>query len=388
MGNSVAEIAQKSGEHSFEVWLKESPHTVSLSSESGVYFKGIILTNKDDPNKKIMYLNVSRKVPLHPGDIINWTENGAVEKWIIFRKERKVNESYQVFSMIRCNYFIKWVDVNGHIAQSWCYFVSSMDNKVKENFRTWNSLITPQPNKYAEILIPNPKLMINKRTKFVVEDEVWYTIEIDNSSVPGIMYLSLCEEKINEIYDDLDIDIADTDKIASYDIIVPKQDQTFKVGDLILPIFTLTKNGTPLEQAPEMIYSCDEKDVVRNVDHKLTAVSPGKAKVKITFKDKPEIFTFTTVVIDENTPQLAAYIEGEASIRLDRSATYKVDSNIPITETITYMLSEENLAKLIVNKDNTCTIKANDKNKLGEIILTAKFGNEELTKQIKIVPLW
>ena len=48
---------------------------------------------------------------------------------------------------------MKWIDSEGHLNQSWGYFVSSLDSKIKANFRTWNSLITPQPNKYAEILM-------------------------------------------------------------------------------------------------------------------------------------------------------------------------------------------------------------------------------------------
>lgn len=386
MGNSVAEIAQKAGEHSFDIWLKESPHTVKLSAERGMYFKGIILSNKDDANKKIMYLNVSKNVPLRPGDIINWDENGVTEKWIIFRKERKVNESYQVFSMIRCNYLIKWVDINGHVQQTWCYFVSSMDSKVKENFRTWNSLITPQPNKYAEILIPTPDVAINKRTKFMVEDEVWYVIENDFSSVPGIMYLSLCEEKINEIYDDLELDIADTDKIAQYTIVVPEQKQSFKIGEKILPIFTVTKNGSAVTDNPEMDFTCAERDVVRIVNNELTAIAAGEADVLISVKQHPEINTTIKVTVNKEE-EFAAYIEGDASIRLDRLATYKVIANKEVNN-IEYSINETDLAKLIINADNTCSIKANDKNKLGEIKLTVIADSLTLTKDIKIIPIW
>lgn len=386
MGSTVAERAQKYGEHSFDIWLKESPHTVSLSAERGFYFKGIILTNKDDANKKIMFLNVARNVPLHCGDIINWTENGLTEKWIVFRKERKVNESYQVFSIIRCNYLIKWVDINGHVQQSWCYFVSSMDSKVKENFRTWNSLITPQPNKYAEILLPTPEITMNKRTKFMVEDEVWYLIENDFSSVPGITYLSLCEEKINEIYDDLDNDIADTDKIAIYQILLPDQEQTFEIGDEIIPICTITKNGAAVTDNPELDYTCDERNVVRIVDHKLTAIANGIADVKIAVKEHPEVNTMVKIKVGGNA-ELAAYIEGDASIRLDRTASYKIVSNKSISP-VSYSISDNKLASLKINTDNTCVIKANDDNKLGEFVLTASFDGLVLTKTIKIIPIW
>lgn len=137
MGTSVAEVARNSGIRSFQKWLAESPNTVEdLSVERGLYFKGIILTNKDKEHKKIMSLHVAVDIPLLIGDIVNWEK----EKWIIFQKERKVRETHQTFYMIRCNYLIKWVDELGHLQQSWCHFTSSLDSKVKENFRTWNSL--------------------------------------------------------------------------------------------------------------------------------------------------------------------------------------------------------------------------------------------------------
>ena len=79
-----------------------------------------------------MYLNVANDIPLLVGDILNWGK----EKWILFSKEKKVRETHQTFSIIRCNYLIKWIDDNGHLKQSWSYLVSSMDSKIKENFRT------------------------------------------------------------------------------------------------------------------------------------------------------------------------------------------------------------------------------------------------------------
>jgi hypothetical protein len=45
--------------------------------------------------------------------------------------------------MVRCNYNIKWVDENGTVQSSWIYLLGHKDSKVKDNFRTWNDLITP-----------------------------------------------------------------------------------------------------------------------------------------------------------------------------------------------------------------------------------------------------
>lgn len=383
-GESVAEVAQNTGERSFESWLASSTHTVKdLSVERGLYFSGIILTDKDKEQQKIMYLNVANNIPIVVGDIVNWQCDGTIEKWIIFKKEKKVNGTYQTFSIVRCNYLMKWVDKNGHVQSSWSYFVSSMDSKIKENFRTWNALITPQPNKYAEMIIP--KKDIERGTSFIVENESWSMVEYDHTSVPGIMYLSLTEEKVNYIYDDLENNIADTDKIANYEVLLPDEIQNFKVGDEIVPIFTISKNGQPFET--EVTYISTNKKIAKIVNGKLTALKEGKVSIVVQLKDYPEIHKEIEINIGEK-PMFNAYINGESAIKLDRKSRYELISNSPLDKNVTYSLSDENLAFIIDADSNYCIIQANSKNKLGKVILTAIYDGVEYSKEIKIAPLW
>ena len=70
-------------------------------------------------------------------------------------------------------------------------------------------------------------------------------VEYDHTSVPGIMYISMTEEKINSITDDVKNDIADLDKMAKYEIILPEGSQNFEVGEEVVPIYTVMKNGAP-----------------------------------------------------------------------------------------------------------------------------------------------
>ena len=57
----------------------------------------------------------------------------------------------------------------------------------------------------------------------------------------------MTEGKINSIYDDVENNIADTDKIANYELSIPEEKQNFAIGDIINPTFTLTKNGIPID---------------------------------------------------------------------------------------------------------------------------------------------
>ena len=67
-----------------------------------------------------------------------------------------------------------------------------------------------------------PRFPIDRATNFIVEEESWSVVEYDHTSVPGIIYLSLTEGKINTIYDDTTNNIADLDKLAQYKLSIPE----------------------------------------------------------------------------------------------------------------------------------------------------------------------
>ena len=387
LGESTAERIRNGGIRSFEKWLAESPHTVrNLSVERGVYFDGIILTSKDKEYEKIMFLEVANDIPLLIGDIMNWTlDDGSIEKWIIIQEEKKVNGTFKSFWIIRCNYLMKWIDAQGHIQKSWAYFVSSLDSKIKGNFRTWNSLITPQPNKYAELLMP--RYPIDRATNFIVEDESWTVVEYDHTSVPGVIYLSLTEGKINKIYDDTENNIADLDKLAKYELNVLPLTQIFNLGDHIEPICTLMKNGSICDNE-EVEFLTTDKKVIQNIDNELIAVGYGETVIIARLKEHPEIKYEIIVKVGNEVTQFSAYIEGPDSIRLDRKAAYKLKASSVINSNIVFELNDITYAKIISQTADECVIHANDKNKLGKIILTATCNNESFSKEISIIPLW
>ena len=141
-GETTGERIVNQGIRTFQRWKNESPHTVTtLSVERGLYFDGIILESKDKEYKKILNLHVSNDIPLRVGDIMNWRQrDGEVEKWILLSEEKKVNGTYRSFDILKCNYLVKWVNEKGYLQRSWAYVLSSVDSKVKANFRTWHNL--------------------------------------------------------------------------------------------------------------------------------------------------------------------------------------------------------------------------------------------------------
>lgn len=386
LGETTAERIRSGGIRSFEKWMAESPHTIrDLSVERGLYFSGIILTNKDKEHEKIMFLNVANNIPLLVGDIMNWTiDDGSIEKWILVQEEKKVNGTYRTFWIVRCNYLMKWIDAQGHLQQSWSYFVSSLDSKIKGNFRTWNSLITPQPNKYAELLMP--RYPIDRATNFIVENESWSVVEYDHTSVPGIIYLSLTEGKINLIYDDTENNIADLDKLAYYQVVLPENEQTFAVGDVIAPTLTIMKNGIPYK-AEYNLLSTDKK-IVKVIDGELKAVGTGTVDIIVQLKEYPNIQKTISITVSAAEQEFSAYIEGPDKIRLGRKGTYILVGTEAIDGQVIYGISNNSIAKIISVTNNSCEIQANEANILDSVILTATYNGKEYTKNISIIPLW
>lgn len=386
LGETPQEIALNSNIRSFERWLANSPFTVeNLSVERGLYFSGIIQTSKDKEEKKLMYLYVALDIPVRVGDILTWVQdNGAIEKWLLLQKVHDVHEAYQTFQMVKCNYELRWIDEEGYLHKSWAYAVSSVDSMVKGNFRMWHSLATPQPNKFAEIIMPRPELthsdkdQLMRGINFIIENEAWQVIECDWTSVEGVIYMSLTESKVNYQYDDRDIDVADTDRYK-----FPTLQPLYVVGDYIIPEF---EEGTLNEWEIELIPSDDT--LVEKDDIHWRAIAAGKLVFTMRLKDRKAVTKEYEVQINEPSVEFAAFIDGPDSIRLDRYCTYKLEGSSALVSDAEFSLEETQLATISEIKPHECIIHANAKNKLGEIILNAKYNDINYTKTIKIVPLW
>lgn len=388
LGETANEIAKNSNIRSFERWLAGSPFTVeNLSVERGLYFSGIIQTSKDKEEKKLMYLYVANDIPIQVGDILTWIQdNGATEKWLLLQKVHKVHEDYQTFQIIKCNYELKWIDANGYLHKSWAYAVSSVDAMIKGNFRMWHSLVSPQPNKYAEIIMPRPELKEADRNQlmrgitFIIEDEGWVVIECDWTSVEGVIYMSLTESKVNYEYDDRDIEVADLDRFK-----FPTLDSLYTIGDYIVPHF---EEGTLNEWEIEMTPSDPSLVEFEESSSKWRAIASGKLIFTMQFKGKKAVTREYEILINATSEAFSAYIDGPESIKLDRYCTYTLKGTHAFIGSIDFELEDTQLAVISDKQNDKCIIHANAKNKLGEIVLKATYNGMEFTKTIKIVPLW
>ena len=397
-GETPAERIKNSGIVAFEKWMAQSPFTVTdLSVERGYYFSGIIETSKDRAEQKIMYLYVANDIPIVVGDILTWRQdNGAIEKWLLLQQIHKVHAQYQTFQIIKCNYELKWIDTEGYLHRSWAYAVSSVDSKIKGNFRMWHSLISPQPNKFAEIIMPRPQLegidedQLMRGITFIIENEGWRVVECDWTSVEGIAYMSLTEAKVNYNYDDRLIDVAETDRYK-----FPELPTLFKVGDTIVPQF---EAGTLNQWEIELIKpeDCDF------INDEFVATAQGQCIITMRLKNRPAVTKQVEIIVGAANEDIV-YIKGADEVRLDRYATYELTSETagnPVVGKVEFSIANKTEEKIPLatlapayDKNNNELIyarvlHANAKNKLGEVILSAVYGGQTYTKIVKIIPLW
>lgn len=396
-GETTAERIKNSGIVAFEKWLAQSPFTVTdLSVERGYYFSGIIQTSKDKEEKKIMYLYVANDIPIIVGDIVTWVQdNGVTEKWLLLQKLHKVHEQYQTFQMIKCNFELKWIDTDGYLRKSWAYAVSSVDSKVKSNFRMWHSLISPQPNKFAEIIMPRPIFRegsedydeLMRGVTFIIENEGWLVIECDWTSVEGIIYISLTESKVNYQYDDRDIDVADTDRYK-----FPELPTLYKVGEEIIPKF----EHDTLNQWEIVLKKPDDCDFI---DDDFRAIAPGQCMITMQLKNRPAVTHDIEITIYPEDEPSMIYIDGPDEVKLDRYGTYVLKADdTTIEQAISiqidpdakkppsdYATLKEDIDK---NGNKIYVLHANDKNKLGKVVLVTTYQEKEYTKTVQIIPLW
>lgn len=370
LGTTYQERALESGKLEFRRYLKYSQQTQhNLINEFNNYvFSGVILTDKEDENRVSQVLLVECEVPIELGNLILWND----EHWIVYQKERSSYEPHQKFYMVRCNYFIKWVDKNGQLKQSWCYLVGTKDSKIKDNFRTWHSLITPQPNKNIEIMMPHQMMELN--TEIMVLDETWYLVDYDQNSVPGIIYLSFYETNVNEQRDDLENKIANADQIAEWSIELAAE-QTVEPNSVFSIFYTVSKNGISQEVVPQISVS----DGLTLLDDGRIQAGESNGVITVSYNG----ITKTQTVKIGAQQKIEPILIGNEKIRATESTTYVLE-NAPTAE---FSISNSSLAIMKVD-GNKCEITANSNNKVGTFTLAAEYDGKTYTKQIKVVSLW
>ena len=373
LGTNPQRRAMESGILEFSRSLRYNEHTQRDLHKDGdsLTFDGIVLTNKEDDNKSTQILLTELDVPLACGDIVIWND----ERWLVYQYTTSSYQPYQKFFMVRCNYEIKWVDGEGEVRKSWCYLLGSKDSKIKDNFRTWNQVITPQPNKYIQLILPHTTMAIN--TEIIVLDEAWYLVDYDQNSVPGIVFMSFTETNINELRDDVENKIANADKIAAWTIVSPSEQYVLPHSEVTLD-YVVQKNGIIVDEKPEISISGS----LVEQDGKIFAAESGEGQ--ITFSIHGQTF-MQSIHISASPTKQPMVIFGDDKIRVSMAATYELQG---ADQQVVFSVSDTKMATVETTGQSTCLLTTNSKNLLGSVDLIATCGEEVYTKTIKIIPIW
>lgn len=392
LGATPQERAFQSGILEFRRYLKYNQHTV-FNLKNGRFpddsFSGVILTDKEDENRVSQILLVELGIDIVPGDLIYWND----EPWLVYRSTTSSYQPHQKFYMVKCNYNIGWVNKEEEkIQNSWVYLLGSKDSKIKDNFRTWNNLITPQPNKYIELILPYTDMKLG--TEIVIIDETWYLVDFDKNSVPGVIFMSFTETNFNEQRDGEVAGqmIANKDTLPKWRIDLPSH-RHVKPGDKFTATYSITKNGKEVSVTPKITVSSPLSITEDNI---ITAGNSGSGVITISYEGAKA----TQIVAIKDTSDEIPIIRGSDKIRATEKAEYKI--NFP--EEIKFVLvnPEDSLqiAELIESEQpfNTCIIDTEKYNgrvgtvKLKAYIKTEFEGetspSEIITKTIQVIPFW
>ena len=373
LGTTPQERAFNSGILEFRRYLKYNQHTVRglIREKDGTVFDGVILTDKEDENRVSQILEVELGLPLEKGDLILWND----EHWLIYRSTTSSYQPHQKFYMVKCNYYIKWVD-NGVLKESWVYLLGSKDSKIKDNFRTWHNVITPQPNKFINLILPHVTMPIN--TEIMVLDEVWYLVDYDQNSVPGVVFMSFTETNLNLQRDDVENRVANADQISEWKVVMAST-QTVGPRQPVPIQYHIFKDGIEIE--PDEHVTIQHSGNLYKKNGQIYTTSSGHGYIEVKYNGAIAVQEIT--ISEELT--ISPVLVGDDKIRAGFNADYILEN---AEELVKFTVSDEKLVKIKRKTSNSCTIYANEENKTGFVTLTAQIGEEKFYKEITIIPLW
>ena len=373
LGTTPQERAFNSGILEFRRYLKYNQHTVRglIREKDGTVFDGVILTDKEDENRVSQILEVELGLPLEKGDLILWND----EHWLIYRSTTSSYQPHQKFYMVKCNYYIKWVD-NGVLKESWVYLLGSKDSKIKDNFRTWHNVITPQPNKFINLILPHVIMPIN--TEIMVLDEVWYLVDYDQNSVPGVVFMSFTETNLNLQRDDVENKVANADQISEWKVVMAST-QTVGPKQLVPIQYHIFKDGIEIE--PDGHVTIQHSGNLYKKNGQIYTTSSGRGYIEVKYNGAIAV---QEIIISEELT-ISPVLVGDDKIRTGFNADYILEN---AEELVKFTVSDEKLVKIKRKTSNSCTIYANEENKTGFVTLTAQMGEEKFYKEIAIIPLW
>lgn len=389
-GKTFKEVVQKQARHDFKYFLQSSPNAikVTINSKEGKETKVATILNKENETlvKRYFLCDIADQISI--GDFLYWGDS----IWLMFRKERDTIEAYDKFEGIECRHKIQWVDSYGVLQNTPCYLVAQKDDQIKSNFRTWNNMITPQPNKYLEIITCRNNIQLGQ--KFLIDETAWYVVESDYISIKNILYLSLTEDKKDIYVDDVADNIANIVDLNKFEMRIKDKEISLDIDKEYKIAGEVYLNGNKYSDKiiVEVIEGADL--ITINDNFTLTALSEGRVVLRICMEENNEIYQEMIINIVKNAPQNISYqLIGDESIKWGRT---KVIQAVKVVDGVSTAIAasfkvadkEELLSSYEINSSSV-TITADTKNKVGNFTIICTFEDgSTVEKTIRVTSLW
>lgn len=389
-GKTFKEVVQKQARHDFKYFLQSSPNAikVTINSKEGKETKVATILNKENETlvKRYFLCDVADQISI--GDFLYWGDS----IWLMFRKERDTIEAYDKFEGIECRHKIQWVDSYGVLQNTPCYLVAQKDDQIKSNFRTWNNMITPQPNKYLEIITCRNNIQLGQ--KFLIDETAWYAVESDYISIKNILYLSLTEDKKDIYVDDIADNIANIVDLNKFEMRIKDKEISLDIDKEYKIAGEVYLNGNKYSDKiiVEVIEGADL--ITINDNFTLTALSEGRVVLRICMEENNEIYQEMIINIVKNAPQNISYqLIGDESVKWGRT---KVIQAVKVVDGVSTAIAasfkvadkEELLSSYEINSSSV-TITADTKNKVGNFTIICTFEDgSTVEKTIRVTSLW
>ena len=380
-GTNIQERIQNKKIHDFRVVLNKSPNKVTVFKDAETY-EGV-LQNKTNSEKEVVdYLLTYKNLHWSDGTILTTEEVVDLKrkKWLIFHLDEFVSIGYNRYQLVELDRDIQWID-DGIVYSEYVHFTGSganlRDKSITSKFSIQDNIsVTYLPNKILNLIMKTNSKM-KKGIRILIGDEVWKVSGIDKISVPGVSYITLEEDYIDE---QDDIDIANSNKLADWNIQSSVGDSiSLTLGDSSSINFILYYNDIIREEPYKV--NIKNKNIATYSKGEFTGIENGETTCEVSLINSPEIKKTFNIKVSEIKEESFVII-GPERVKVEGLFEFTIVGDI---EGVTFK-SESNNFIIESIEENILTIRCNNIGK--DKIIAEKDSQILFEKKVNVESIW
>jgi hypothetical protein len=380
-GTNIQERIQNKKIHDFRVVLNKSPNKVTVFKDAETY-EGV-LQNKTNSEKEVVdYLLTYKNLRWSDGTILTTEEVVDLKrkKWLIFHLDEFVSIGYNRYQLIELDRDIQWID-DGIVYSEYVHFTGSganlRDKSITSKFSIqYDISVTYLPNKILNLVMKtNPKM--KKGIRILIGDEVWKVSGIDKISVPGVSYVTLEEDYIDE---QDDRDIANSNRLADWNIQSNVGDNiSLVLGDSSNINFILYYNDIIREEPYKV--TVKDKNIATYSKGEFTGIENGETVCEVSLINSPEVKKTFNLKVTEIKEESFAII-GPERVKVEGLFEFTIVGN---KDGVTFKSESNNFIIESIEED-ILTIRGNSIGK--DKIIAEKDSQILFEKKVNVESIW